>query len=159
MEIFYEGNHLIIHSDADKRIVFSYDSGKVRINDYVVSHPGEYEKAGILLEVKEYDGELFYNFIIGSKRIAIVTADSFEIKEEILSFFGDIDVLIIVWSKESVKVFENIEAKVVIPYWEWKDLFLNALWQHKEELDIYKVQWEFDLNNTEFVNLGLKIEG
>lgn len=61
--------------------------------------------------------------------------------------------MIITWTKNAIKMFENIEAKVVIPYGEWKDIFLNSMWQHSEEVSKYKVKSDSDLNNTEFVNL------
>jgi molybdopterin biosynthesis enzyme len=43
---------------------------------------------------------LFYSFVIDTKHLVIVSNDEFELKEEILSFFGDVDVLIIVGSKK-----------------------------------------------------------
>ena len=42
---------------------------------------------------------------------------------------------------------------MVIPYWEWKDIFLNTLGQHPEEETKLKIKWEFSLDNTDFVNL------
>jgi hypothetical protein len=35
--------------------------------------------------------------------------------------------LIIIGSKEACKLFESIEAKIVLPYGESKDIFLNTL--------------------------------
>lgn len=87
MEIFYENNNLVVSSDDNKKIIFSPESNEVSIDDYSVSYPWEYEKSGILLEVKEYNGILFYKFTMNSKHIGLVTYDSFELKEEILSFF------------------------------------------------------------------------
>ena len=51
------------------------------------------------------------------------------------------------------KVFENIEAKMVIPYGEAKDMFLTAAGQHTEPVNSYKIKWDFSLDSTEFVNL------
>jgi hypothetical protein len=154
MRIFYKNDDLIIKNSDWKNIVFSPNSKEVFIDDFSVSYPWEYEKSGILFEVKEYNNVLFYRFIVDSKHIAIITSDSFEIKEEILSFFWDIDLLIIIWTKDAIKIFENIEAKVVVPYWESKDIFLNSMWQNSEEINKYKIKAESDLNNTEFVNLA-----
>ncbi len=92
--------------------------------------------------------------MIDKKRLVIISNDSFELKEEILTFFGDVDVLIIVGTKEAAKIFDNIEAKLVVPYGEGKDLFLNTLGQHIEEESKFKIKWEFSLDSTEFVNLG-----
>jgi len=60
---------------------------EVKIDDLNVVHPGEYEKSGILLEVKEYNNILFYSFTIEGKHLLIITNDKFDLKEEILSFF------------------------------------------------------------------------
>jgi hypothetical protein len=85
--------------------------------------------------------------------MCIVTADAFDLKEEIVSFFWDVDILIIIGTKDAVKIFENIEAKVVIPYGEWKDIFLNTLGQHTEAVKSHKVLADLDGDRTEFVNL------
>jgi len=51
------------------------------------------------------------------------------------------------------KIVENIESRVVIPFWEAKDLLLNDLWQHKEEINNFKLKNEMWVENTEYVNL------
>jgi hypothetical protein len=129
------------------------NSLEVKIDDLNVVHAWEFEKSGILLEVKSYNNILFYSFTIDWKHLVIITDDKFELKEEILSFFWDVDVLIIKWSKESAKIFENIEARVVVPYWDWKSTFLTTLGQHIEEVSSFKVKWDFAIDSTEFVNL------
>jgi len=155
LDIFYRGDSLLITDSNKKSIDFDYKSNKVLLDWYDVTFPWEYEKSWILLEVKEYNNSLFYNFLIDQKHLVIITEDNFEIKESILEFLWDVDVLIIKWSKEAIKIFENIEAKIVIPYSESKDLFLNSLWQQIEEILIYKQKWELPIDNTEFVNLWL----
>jgi len=77
---------LIIKEDK-KEIVFDTSSLEVLLDTFNVTYPGEYEKSGILLEVKEYSNSLFYKFLVDSKRVLIVTKDDFELKEDILSFF------------------------------------------------------------------------
>jgi len=153
LEIFYEKNTLILQNHTKKHVRFDTKTEKVSLEDFDVSHPGEYEKFGVLLEVKDYNDILFYKFLIEGKHVCIVTADKFELKEEILSFFGDIDVLIIVGTKDAVKIFENIEAKVVIPYTEGKDIFLNTLSQHWEEVPKFKSAGEINWDVTQFINL------
>jgi len=106
--------------------------------DFDVTYQGEYEKSGNLLEVKEYTDLLFYKFLIDGKHMCIIYSDSFELKEG---------------TKDAVKIFENIEAKVVIPYGEGKDIFLNTLGQHSEAVKTHKVWADLDGDRTEFVNL------
>lgn len=153
MEIRKKKNILEIESDSKWIIYFDEETKEVKIWDLIVSYPWEYEKSGILLEVKEYSWELFYSFAVDSKHIFFVLTDNFELKEEIVSFFWDVDVLIIIWTKKSVNIFENIEARVVIPYGEGKDLFLQSLWQNISPVSNYKLKSDLSLENTEFVNL------
>lgn len=153
IEIYNKEKKLVIIDSNKKEISLDTENLEVILDNFLVSYPWEYEKSWILLEVKEYENKLFYNFLIESKHLVIITSDDFELKEEILSFFWDVDILIIKWSKESANIFENIESKVVIPFWEWKSVFLNTLWQHWEEQETYKVKWDFSLDSTEFVNL------
>jgi len=153
LDIKYKNSDLIINDWEKKEISFNIVSKKVILDWFDISYSWEYEKSGILVEVKEYQEELYYNFLIDKKRLVIITKDNFELKEEILSFFGDVDVLVIIGTKESAKVFESIEAKMVIPYGESKDMFLHTLGQNVEEVKSYKVKWDFTLDSTEFVNL------
>jgi len=153
LDIKYRKSDLII-TDSDKNeISFNIETKNILLDGYDISHSWEYEKSGILVETKKYGDDLYYNFLVDKKRLVIITQDTFELKEEILSFFGDVDVLIIVGSKESAKIFESIEAKMVIPYGESKDMFLHTLGQNVEEVNSYKIKWDFSLDSTEFVNL------
>lgn len=153
LEVFSIDWIMSIETKSKNKITLNMSNFEVQINDLNVSYPWEYEKSWILLEVKEYSNILFYSFTIEWKHLFIIVDDKFDIKEEILSFFWDVDILIIIWSKESAKIFENIEARIVIPFWEGKTIFLNTLGQHIEEIDSYKLKWEFLLDSTEFVNL------
>lgn len=154
IELSYNNAHTICIKNADKKeITLDFDAGKVFMDRYDVSHPGEYEKSGNLLEVKEYADLLFYKFLIEGKHLCIITSDSFDLKEDILWFFGDVDILIIKGSKESFKIFENIEAKLVVPYGESKNIFLNTAGQHSEAVSVYKVKTDLSGDTTEFVNL------
>ena len=154
MEIRNKNNILEIESNSKSIIYFDEAKKQLKIDDLDVSYPWEYEKSGILLEVKEYFDNLFYSFSVDWNHILFVLTDDFELKEEILSFFGDVDVLIIYWTKKSVKIFENIEARVVIPYWEGKSIFLQTLGQNTEEVSSFRLKWEYSADNTEFVNLA-----
>jgi hypothetical protein len=153
MEISNKSWIITVISDLKAKMTFDTDSNIVKIDDLEVSYPWEYEKSGILLEVKEYNNILFYSFSIDTKHLVIISNDKFELKEEILSFFGDVDILIITWTKESPNIYESIEARVVIPYGPSKQIFLNSLWQNLEEMSSYKVKWELGNDTTEFVNL------
>ncbi|QFR39535.1 hypothetical protein A9Q91_04920 [Candidatus Gracilibacteria bacterium 28_42_T64] len=155
IEVYNKAGNLNITNSDKKNITFNISSGDVNVDDFNVSYPGEYEKSGMLLEVKEYANKLFYHFVVDTKHIVIISNDSFELKEEILSFFGDVDILIITGTKDAAKIFENIEAKLVIPFGEGKDIFLNTLGQHIEEVESHKIKAELSIDTTEFVNLSV----
>lgn len=153
IEIFNKNNLINIKNSDNVVVSADIEKKEIKIDDYVIDFPGEYEKSGILLEVKEYENKLFYSFLIEQKVIFVLFHDDFEQKEEIMSFFWDIDILLVIWSKNSTKIIENIETRVIIPFGEGKDLFLHTLSQHKEEIEIFKLKWEMWVENTEFVNL------
>ena len=153
IELSNKSGIITVVDGSKSKIIFDTSSLKVSIDDLDVVHPWEFEKSGILLEVKEYNETLFYSFTVEGKHLLIITSDSFELKEKILTFFWDVDILIIIGSKESAKIFESIEARLVVPYGDGKSTFLTSLWQHTEEVDSFKVKWEFSLDSTEFVNL------
>lgn len=155
LDIFYEKKDLVIQTSTKKQIRFNIETKNVLLDSYDVSSSWEYEKSEILLEVKKYKDNLYYNFLIDGKHLVIISEDNFEIKEEIMDFFGDVDILIILWTKNATKIFENIEAKIVVPYWEAKDIFLQTLGQHSEEIETYKQKWELPFDRTEFINLKM----
>lgn len=153
IELFNKSGVIEILTPGKNIISFDTCSKEVKIDDLNVVHPWEFEKSGILLEVKEYSNILFYSFTVDSKHLLIVSDDSFELKEEILSFFWDVDVLVMIWTVKSAKMFESIEARIVLPYGESKDTFLSNLGQHIEEVISYKIKSELPTDSTEFINL------
>lgn len=153
LEIKKNWENISILTWDKKEILLWTTASHVSIDGLEVNFPGEYEKSEILLEVKSYNGNLYYNFSNEGNTVVYFFDENFEMKEEIMTFFWDVDVLIIRGSKESVKVFENIEARVVVAFGEGKDVFLNALGQHGEAVKSYKLKADTSLDMTEFVNL------
>jgi hypothetical protein len=154
MEILNKSWIINIVSNSKEVVSFDANSNAVKIGDLDVTYPWEFEKSGVLLEVKEYNGILFYSFTVDSKHLVIISNDEFEMKEEIMSFFGDVDVLVIIWTKKWAEIFENIEARVVVPYWPTKQIFLATLGQNEAEVDSYKVKGDMLDDVSEFVNLA-----
>lgn len=153
IEVSNNGQIVKIKNSDNSIIELDTQKNTVTVEWFDVNFPGEYEKAGILTEVKEYEEKLFYSLVTEWKTILIVLHDSFEMKEDIMTFFWDVDILLIIGTKNSPKIVENIEARVVIPFGEWKEVFLNTLGQHKEEIDTFKLKAELWVENTEYVNL------
>lgn len=155
LEIFNENTLLKVKNSDNKVIVVDTVNKKVSIDDFGIDYPGEYEKSWILSEVFEYEQKLFYSIHNEQKLIMVIFDEVNEIKEELLEFFGDVDVLLVAWTKNMQKLIENIETRVVIPFGEGKDVLLNTLWQHKEEISSFKLKQEMWEENTEYVNLAL----
>jgi len=153
IEIKKNGDNMLVLSSDKKEIVFNTEKNSIILDGFDVNFPWEYEKWGILLEVKTYKEILCYSFKVDKKNITVIPTDKFEITEEILKFLDNVEILIIKWSKDAAKTFENIEAKAVIPYWELKINFFQALWQNPEEIDTYKIKWELSGDNTEYINI------
>jgi len=108
-----------------------FENNQVIIDWYLLDFPWEYEKSLILAEIKSYQDKLFYILNIDFLKFLIIFDDNFDIKEEIVSFFWDVDFLFINTSKNSQVITESIESKVVIPFWEFKDIYLNSIWQNQ----------------------------
>lgn len=155
LEIFNENTLLKVKNSDNKVIVVDTVNKKVSIDDFGIDYPWEYEKSWILSEVFEYEQKLFYSIHNEQKLIMVIFDEVNEIKEELLEFFGDVDVLLVAWTKNMQKLIENIETRVVIPFGEGKDVLLNTLWQHKEEISSFKLKQEMWEENTEYVNLAL----
>lgn len=153
IEILNTNKNIQIKNSDNVVVSCNISTYEVQIGEYKIDFPGEYEKSWVLLEVLEYDEKLFYSFLVEWKVIVVLFHDDFEMKEEVMSFFWDVDVLLVTGTKNASKIVENIEARVVIPFWEGKDIFLNTLGQHKEEIEIFKLKWEMWIENTEFINL------
>ncbi len=156
LDINNKESKIIIKNSSNCEVIIDYDKKEISIWDLLIDMPWEYEKSWILLEAKKYKENMFYNLTIEKKHILVFFTDNFEITEELVDFFWNIDILFIPWTKEAIKIFENIEAKIVIPFWEAKDIFLQNLWQHIEEKENYKIKWDVENLETEFVNLAIK---
>lgn len=153
LEIKKSGSTFTVTNDEKVAILFNSESKSLSIDGFDLNHPGEYEKGGVLIEVKEYQNSLFYNFVSERKHITFVVTDTFEIKEEILKFLSKIDILFIKGTKESAKIFDNIESKAVVPYGDAKSSFFLALWQNPESQSSLKVKWDLSGDDILYVNL------
>ena len=154
MKIYYKNNDLIIENSDKVNVIYNFkDSSHINIDDFVINAQWEYEKSWVLVEVKLYKWLLFYKVTTDTYKIVIITDFKITLDEEILWFFGDIDILLLPWMKESAKLYDDLEAKIVIPFGEWKDVFFNAISQNIAEVDNYKISWVLNQDSTEFVNL------
>lgn len=142
----------IVLSGEKKEIVF--ENWEIIVDSLKINFPGEYEKSSIMIHVIEKNDKLIYQLKFLDKNVWYISFDELEIDEEVANFFWDIDILIIKWTKQSVKIFENLETKYIVPYGEQKDIFFTTLWQTIEPVSTMKIKdaiWENEVN---FINLA-----
>lgn len=151
MDFFNKNGFLNIKNNNSKIVSIDVANQKVFVDNMYIDFPWEYEKSWIFLEVREYQNKLFYNFLIDWENIFLLFYSDFE--EEILSFIQDIDVLIVFADKKMLKIIESIEAKFVLPVWQWKDIFLHSLSINIEEQEIFKLKSDLSWNDVQFINL------
>lgn len=152
MELFEQNGHVAIVSE--KREILLGD-GFVKIEGMKIDFPGEYEKSGILVHVADHPSGLLFSLRMEDRDIAYIETDVLEITEEIADFFRDVDLLVLKGTRNAVKLFENLEARLVVPYGEEKSAFLTALGQNVEPVAKYKTrEIDFEGEITGFVHLG-----
>ena len=153
MEITSRNNQIVITSDK-KEIIFESPTSIV-LDTMAIDFFGEYEKSGFLATFHEVEGKNLFTLRIEGKNIAYIPTDTLEITEKVVNFLGNIDILILPGNKNSTKIFENVEARMVIPYGEETPVFLSSLGQNIEMVDKYKTkEVDFETESTVFVRVG-----
>lgn len=118
--------------------------------------PGEYEKSGVLLQTRLIGEQLVHELQVERKIVGYVPAEILEPSDALIAFFDDLDVLLISGSKSDIQIFEALEARVVVPYGEFRDGFLQSVGQASlEAVDKYKSkEADFSGESTVFVKLA-----
>lgn len=151
MDIAKKWNAIVL-SGEKKEIVF--ENWEIIVDSLKINFPGEYEKSWVMIHVIEKNDKLIYQLKFLDKNIWYISFDELEIDEEVSNFFWDIDILIMKWSKQSVKIFENLETKNIVPYGEQKDIFFSTLWQTIEPVVSQKIKEAIWENEVTFINLA-----
>ena len=138
---------------TEKKIVSLGET--LTIDGLEITLPGEYEKSGVLVQSKLIDGVLVHELQVERKIVWYVPSSITETSEGLIEFFHDLDVLFLSGSKGAVSLYESLEARVVIPYGEGRDVFLTAVGQGAlESVDKYKSkESDFDGETSVFVKL------
>lgn len=153
MDITSRNNQIVITSDK-KEIVFQSPTSIV-LDGMTIDFFGEYEKSGFLATFHEVEGKNLFTLRVEGKNIAYVPTDTLEITEKVVDFLGNIDILILPGDKNATKIFENLEARVVVPYGEETPVFLSSLGQNIEITEKYKTkETDFEAESTVFVRVG-----
>lgn len=153
MEITLNQNILSIVTDK-KTLKFGAEG--LEIDGLKIEMPGEYEKSGVLLQTRRIGENLVHELQIERKIVGYIPAEILEPTEDLVAFFDDLDILLISGSKSDIKIFESLESRVVIPYGEWRDGFLQSIGQASlEAVEKYKSkESDFSGETTVFVKLA-----
>ena len=109
---FSEGVLYLTHEKVP--VVFS---SYIMIDGYEIDFPGEYEKSGVIAEVRQFADDLsLTRLTVGDHTVLHVPENIEEFTADMTSFAGNVDVLIVPGKKELQKTIEKIDARVVIPY-------------------------------------------
>lgn len=153
MDITSRDNQIVITSDK-KEIIFQSPTSII-LDGMAIDFFGEYEKSGFLATFHEVEGHPLFTLRVEGKNIAYVPVDTLEITEKVVDFLGNIDILILPGNKNATKIFENLEARMVIPYGPETPIFLTSLGQNIEMVDKYKTkEVDFEGETTVFIRVG-----
>ncbi len=152
MEITLSQNTPVI--TTDKKLV-QFQQENLIIDGLVIDTPGEYEKSGVLVHSVLVNGVLVHELQVERKIVGYIPTSITDTSEELMAFFGDLDLLLIGGTKEDIKIFETMEARLVVPYGESRDQFLMAVGQSAlESVEKFKSkESDFEGETTVFVRL------
>lgn len=153
MEIAIIQNVLTI--TTDKKIVRFAPEG-LEIDGLKIEMAGEYEKSGILLQTRLIGEILVHELQVERKVIGFIPAEILETSEELVAFFDELDMLLISGAKSDIQIFENLEARMVVPYGEFRETFLSSVGQASlEAVEKFKTkESDFNGESTVFVKLA-----
>jgi len=153
MEIAIIQNILTITTDK-KTVRFAPEG--LEVDGLTIEMPGEYEKSGILLQTKFIGEILVHELQIERKVVGYVPAEILEASEELVGFFDELDLLCISGSKSDIQIFETLEARMVVPYGEFRENFLSSVGQASlEAVEKFKTkEADFNGETTVFVKLA-----
>lgn len=152
MEIIEQNSHIEIASE--KKIIV-LEGQTINVDGLKIDFPGEYEKSGFLIHAIEIGESLVYELRIEGKVIAYLSETVKETSEELSGFFQNLDILVLAGSKESTKISEFLDARIVVAYGEGKEIFLTTFGQAIEATDKFKPkEADFEGEKTVFVRLG-----
>ncbi len=152
MNLNFKNKHIEIHS-GDANFVLNPES--VVIDDYVMDFPGEFERRGVFVEIREAGPNLLYIITLEGKTLIYLPewtiADSLEAVRDV----NNKDMVIFPASEALWKTVETWEASVVVPFGAKSAEFLAKLGQTVETSDSASVKTaDLEAETTRFIALG-----
>jgi|GEM_PF-653550 len=119
MQIKYKGGDKFEIKSKDIDVIFA---GGVSVNGFAFPGPGEYEKAGVILNGISDGENTIYVAKIEEINLGYLNKVSHDLSEEETKAIGDIDILILPLGEEgtidiktALKIISKIDPRVVIP--------------------------------------------
>lgn len=113
MEFIRKDNQVIISSEK-KEIILG--SENITLDTLFIDTPGEYEKGGFLMYVREDEAIRYYHFRVEGYWIGYISGIPTEIPAQILDFLGQLDILVAPFGKTEQKFLEQIEPKMLVSF-------------------------------------------
>lgn len=152
MNLNFKNNHIEIHSgDAN----FVLNPELIIIDGYVMDFPGEFERQGVFVEIRESGSNLLYIVTIEWKTLIYLPDGTSAESLELLRDLNNKDMVIFPASESLWKTVETWEASVVVPFGAKAADFLAKLGQTIEKTDSASVKSsDFESEVTRFIALG-----
>lgn len=137
MDLQYKDNSITI--SAGKKEVFLSEA-YIMLDGLKIDMPGEYEKGGFLMYVREYNGIRVAHFRIDGYWCGYMPSVPEEIDGNTLDFFGQMDILFSPIAKKDQSVLEKIEPRLLVSYGAGACEMPSVLGIPCETLDKYKIK-------------------
>lgn len=152
MNLNFKNNHIEIHSGEAN---FVLNDKSVVIDDYVMDFPGEFERRGVFVEIREVGSNLLYVITLEGKTLIYLPEGTTAEGLDKLRDVNNKDMVIFPASDALWKTVETWEASVVVPFGAKVGDFLTKLGQVVEVSDSASVKTsDLESETTRFVALG-----
>jgi hypothetical protein len=152
MNLNFKNNHIEIHS-GEANFVLNPES--VVIDDYVMDFPGEFERRGVFVEIRESGSSLLYVITLEGKTLIYLPEGTTSESLEAVRDVNNKDMVIFPASESLWKTVETWEASVVVPFGAKSAEFLAKLGQTVEATDSASVKTaDLEAETTRFIALG-----
>jgi len=152
MNLNFKNDHIEIHS-GEANLVLNPES--VVIDDYVMDFPGEFERRGVFVEIRESGSNLLYVLTVEGKTIIYLPEGTTIESLEALRDLNNKDMVIFPASDSLWKTVETWETSVAVPFGTKSGEFLTKLGQTIEKSDSASVKTsDFENEVTRFIALG-----
>lgn len=152
MNLNFKNDHIEIHS-GEANFVLNPES--VVIDGYVMDFPGEFERRGVFVEIRESGKDLLYVITVEGKTLIYLPEGTSAESLEALRDLNNKDMVIFPANESLWKTVETWEASVVAPFGAKGSEFLTKLGQAAEMSNSASVKTsDFESEVTRFIALG-----